>query len=117
MRIYFFKYARFINLTKNEYFPYVLAVMEIEDSDYLYRARQRMSTLSSCFAQLTHKAQTIFQNSAKVEVRICLMCALRVTIFFFKFEIIVLTNEKIHTTGCFILVSLLQKLNNWRTSY
>lgn len=43
--------------------------METEDSDYLYNARQRMSTLSSCFAQLTHKAQTIFQNSAKVEVR------------------------------------------------
>ncbi|CAB3366210.1 Hypothetical predicted protein [Cloeon dipterum] len=44
-----------------------LAVMETEDSECLYNARQRMSTLSSCFAQLTHKAQTIFQNSAKVE--------------------------------------------------
>lgn len=50
-------------------FNCVSAVMETEDSDYLYNARQRMSTLSSCFAQLTHKAQTIFQNSAKVEVR------------------------------------------------
>ncbi|XP_059471386.1 Golgi-associated PDZ and coiled-coil motif-containing protein-like [Neocloeon triangulifer] len=47
-----------------------LAVMETEDSDCLYSARQRMSTLSSCFAQLTHKAQTIFQNSAKVEAEL-----------------------------------------------
>jgi len=39
-----------------------------EDSDVVYSARQKMATLSSCFAQLTHKAQTIFQNSAKVEV-------------------------------------------------
>ncbi|XP_065353846.1 Golgi-associated PDZ and coiled-coil motif-containing protein-like isoform X2 [Cloeon dipterum] len=47
-----------------------LAVMETEDSECLYNARQRMSTLSSCFAQLTHKAQTIFQNSAKVEAEL-----------------------------------------------
>lgn len=36
----------------------------------VYTARQKMSTLSSCFAQLTHKAQTIFQNNAKLEVSI-----------------------------------------------
>ncbi|XP_046979365.1 Golgi-associated PDZ and coiled-coil motif-containing protein-like isoform X1 [Schistocerca americana] len=38
-----------------------------EEPDVVYTARQKMATLSSCFAQLTHKAQTIFQNSAKVE--------------------------------------------------
>ncbi|GLG93995.1 Golgi-associated PDZ and coiled-coil motif-containing protein [Gryllus bimaculatus] len=38
-----------------------------EEPDMVYTARQKMATLSSCFAQLTHKAQTIFQNSAKVE--------------------------------------------------
>jgi hypothetical protein len=42
--------------------------LDAEDSDVVYSARQKMATLSSCFAQLTHKAQTVFQNSAKVEV-------------------------------------------------
>ncbi len=31
--------------------------------------RAKMSILSSCFAQLAHKAQTIFQANAKLEVR------------------------------------------------
>ena len=42
--------------------------LDAEDPDMVYTARQKMATLSSCFAQLAHKAQTIFQNSAKVEV-------------------------------------------------
>lgn len=29
-----------------------------------------MATLSSCFAQLSHKAQTVFQNSAKIEAEL-----------------------------------------------
>ncbi|KAK3913871.1 Golgi-associated PDZ and coiled-coil motif-containing protein, partial [Frankliniella fusca] len=41
--------------------------MESEELELVYPARQKMATLSSCFAQLTHKAQTVFQNSAKVE--------------------------------------------------
>ena len=45
--------------------------LDAEDSDVVYSARQKMATLSSCFAQLTHKAQTVFQNSAKVEVSGC----------------------------------------------
>jgi hypothetical protein len=44
---------------------------DAEYSDTVYSARQKMTTLSSCFAQLTHKAQTVFQNSAKVEVSGC----------------------------------------------
>src|SRR5690242_14998799 len=32
--------------------------------------RTKMSILSSCFAQLVHKAQTIFQANAKYEVKI-----------------------------------------------
>ena len=30
--------------------------------------RKKLETVSSCFAQLTHKAQTIFQNNVKLEV-------------------------------------------------
>ncbi|XP_066991480.2 Golgi-associated PDZ and coiled-coil motif-containing protein [Anabrus simplex] len=43
---------------------------DAEEPDMAYSARQKMATLSSCFAQLTHKAQTIFQNSAKVEAEL-----------------------------------------------
>lgn len=39
-----------------------------EEPDLVYSARQKLAGLSSCFAQLTHKAQTIFQHSAKTEV-------------------------------------------------
>lgn len=49
----------------------ILGELESEDPDLVYNVRQKICTLSSCFAQLTHKAQTIFQNSAKVEVSPC----------------------------------------------
>lgn len=42
--------------------------LDSDEPELVYTARQKMATLSSCFAQLTHKAQTIFQNNAKVEV-------------------------------------------------
>ncbi|RZF46248.1 hypothetical protein LSTR_LSTR011280, partial [Laodelphax striatellus] len=45
----------------------LLGDLDSDDPEMLFSARQKMSTLSSCFAQLTHKAQTIFQNSAKLE--------------------------------------------------
>ncbi|CAG5035742.1 unnamed protein product [Parnassius apollo] len=43
--------------------------LEKEDAEVVFSARQKVATLSSCFAQLTHKALTIFQNSAKLEVK------------------------------------------------
>ncbi|KPI98013.1 Golgi-associated PDZ and coiled-coil motif-containing protein [Papilio xuthus] len=45
-----------------------VADLETEEPDVAFAARQKIATLSSCFAQLTHKALTIFQNSAKLEV-------------------------------------------------
>lgn len=42
--------------------------IEVDEPDIVHSVRQKLCTLSSCFAQLTHKAQTIFQNSAKIEV-------------------------------------------------
>lgn len=42
--------------------------LDSEEPDIVYNVRQRLCSLSSCFVQLTHKAQTIFQNSAKIEV-------------------------------------------------
>lgn len=44
------------------------ADLETEEPEVVFSARQKIATLSSCFAQLTHKALTIFQNSAKLEV-------------------------------------------------
>ncbi|XP_066156361.1 uncharacterized protein [Euwallacea fornicatus] len=49
-----------------------LALGEIEGDDpsIVFNARQKLCTLGSCFAQLSHKAQTIFQNSAKLEAEL-----------------------------------------------
>ncbi|XP_026328540.1 Golgi-associated PDZ and coiled-coil motif-containing protein-like isoform X2 [Hyposmocoma kahamanoa] len=44
--------------------------LESEETDTVFGARQKIATLSSCFAQLTHKALTIFQNSAKLEAEL-----------------------------------------------
>lgn len=48
---------------------------ESEEPDAVFNIRQKLCTLSSCFAQLTHKAQTIFQNSAKIEAELIHMRA------------------------------------------
>nr|XP_022902241.1 uncharacterized protein LOC111414998 isoform X1 [Onthophagus taurus] len=49
--------------------------LDPEEPDIVYNVRQKLCTLSSCFAQLTHKAQTIFQNSAKIEAELIHMRA------------------------------------------
>lgn len=49
--------------------------LESEEPDVVFNVRQKLCTLSSCFAQLTHKAQTIFQNSAKIEAELIHMRA------------------------------------------
>ncbi|KAF7264498.1 hypothetical protein GWI33_023133 [Rhynchophorus ferrugineus] len=45
-----------------------LGEIESEEANVVFNVRQKLCTLGSCFAQLSHKAQTIFQNSAKLEV-------------------------------------------------
>ncbi|XP_028036388.1 Golgi-associated PDZ and coiled-coil motif-containing protein-like [Bombyx mandarina] len=47
-----------------------LVELEAEEPEVVFGARQKIATLSSCFAQLTHKALTIFQNSAKLEAEL-----------------------------------------------
>ncbi|XP_072940737.1 uncharacterized protein [Epargyreus clarus] len=44
--------------------------LDTEDGVLTFGARQKIATLSSCFAQLTHKALTIFQHSAKLEAEL-----------------------------------------------
>lgn len=41
---------------------------DLDDHSFQGDARVKLEQLSSCFAQLTHKAQTIFQVNAKLEV-------------------------------------------------
>ncbi|XP_050557343.1 Golgi-associated PDZ and coiled-coil motif-containing protein isoform X7 [Spodoptera frugiperda] len=47
-----------------------LTELETEEPEVVFVSRQKIATLSSCFAQLTHKALTIFQNSAKIEAEL-----------------------------------------------
>lgn len=46
----------------------VLGEVDPEQCDLTYEGRAKMTSMSSAFAQLCHKAQTIFQNNAKLEV-------------------------------------------------
>lgn len=46
----------------------LLGEIDPDQGDITYEGRQKMTSLSSCFAQLCHKAQTIFQLNHKLEV-------------------------------------------------
>ncbi|KAG7258898.1 LOW QUALITY PROTEIN: hypothetical protein CRUP_025520 [Coryphaenoides rupestris] len=45
----------------------LLGEIDPDQADITYEGRQKMTSLSSCFAQLCHKAQTIFQLNHKLE--------------------------------------------------
>lgn len=47
----------------------LLGEIDPDQADITYEGRQKMTSLSSCFAQLCHKAQTVFQLNHKLEVR------------------------------------------------
>ena len=46
----------------------LLGEVDPDQCEITYEGRQKMTALSAAFAQLCHKAQTIFQSNAKVEV-------------------------------------------------
>lgn len=46
----------------------LLGEIDPDQVDITYEGRQKMTTLSSCFAQLCHKSQTVFQLNHKLEV-------------------------------------------------
>ncbi|XP_046877009.1 Golgi-associated PDZ and coiled-coil motif-containing protein isoform X2 [Hypomesus transpacificus] len=48
----------------------LLGEIDPDQADITYEGRQKMTSLSSCFAQLCHKAQTIFQLNHKVEAQL-----------------------------------------------
>jgi len=46
----------------------LLGEVDPDQCELTYDGRQKMTALSAAFAQLCHKAQTIFQTNAKLEV-------------------------------------------------
>ena len=48
----------------------LLGEIDPDQCELTYDGRQKMTALSAAFAQLCHKAQTIFQSNAKLEVKI-----------------------------------------------
>ena len=46
----------------------LLGDIDPDQCEVTYEGRQKMTALSAAFAQLCHKAQTIFQSNAKLEV-------------------------------------------------
>lgn len=49
----------------------LLGEVDPDQCELTFEGRQKMTALSAAFAQLSHKAQTIFQCNAKLEVRFC----------------------------------------------
>ncbi|XP_061900430.1 Golgi-associated PDZ and coiled-coil motif-containing protein isoform X1 [Entelurus aequoreus] len=48
----------------------LLGEIDPDQVDITYEGRQKMTSLSSCFAQLCHKAQTVFQLNHKLEAQL-----------------------------------------------
>ncbi|XP_057209652.1 Golgi-associated PDZ and coiled-coil motif-containing protein isoform X1 [Triplophysa rosa] len=48
----------------------LMGEIDPDQADITYEGRQKMTSLSSCFAQLCHKAQTIFQLNHKLEAQL-----------------------------------------------
>ena len=46
----------------------LLGEIDPDQCELTYEGRRKMTALSSAFAQLCHKSQTIFQNNVKLEV-------------------------------------------------
>uniref|UniRef100_A0A670ICB2 Golgi associated PDZ and coiled-coil motif containing n=1 Tax=Podarcis muralis TaxID=64176 RepID=A0A670ICB2_PODMU len=48
----------------------LLGEIDPDQADITYEGRQKMTSLSSCFAQLCHKAQTVYQINHKLEAQL-----------------------------------------------
>eukprot|EP00112_Aurelia_sp_Birch-Aquarium-sp1_P023506 Seg703.5 transcript_id=Seg703.5/GoldUCD/mRNA.D3Y31 product="Golgi-associated PDZ and coiled-coil motif-containing protein" protein_id=Seg703.5/GoldUCD/D3Y31 len=48
----------------------LLGEIDLDQSEITYQCRQKLTALSSSFAQLAHKAQTVFQANAKLEAEL-----------------------------------------------
>lgn len=46
----------------------IIPEIDCDETELIENAKDRLAALSSSFAQLIHKAQTIFENNAKLEV-------------------------------------------------
>uniref|UniRef100_A0A914YUC0 PDZ domain-containing protein n=1 Tax=Panagrolaimus superbus TaxID=310955 RepID=A0A914YUC0_9BILA len=48
----------------------LIGEVDTDQSEITYEARQKMTSLSSCFAQLIHKSQSLFQKNVKLEAEV-----------------------------------------------
>lgn len=48
----------------------LLGEIDVDQAEITFAGRQKLTALSSSFAQLAHKSQTIFQSNAKYEVSV-----------------------------------------------
>ena len=65
---------RWLEILENEFdkafvdLDLLLGEIDPDQCEITFEGRQKMTALSAAFAQLCHKAQTIFQSNAKLEV-------------------------------------------------
>ena len=65
---------RWLDLLENDFdkafveLDMLLGEIDCDQEHLIYDGRQKLTSLSSAFAQLAHKSQTIFQQNAKYEV-------------------------------------------------
>ncbi len=73
---------RWLEILENEFdkafvdLDLLLGEVDPDQCEITFEGRQKMTALSAAFAQLCHKAQTIFQSNAKLEVRKVKPCTL-----------------------------------------
>ena len=46
----------------------IIGEVDSDQSELTFEARQKMTAISGCFAQLVHKTQSLFQKNVKLEV-------------------------------------------------
>ena len=60
----------------------LLGDIDPDQCELTFEGRQKMTALSAAFAQLCHKAQTVFQSNAKLEVSNIRRCTLNINYSF-----------------------------------
>ena len=60
----------------------LLGEIDPDQCELTYEGRRKMTALSSAFAQLCHKSQTIFQNNVKLEVGVLTFITMYMYIIF-----------------------------------
>ncbi|TKS65273.1 PDZ and coiled-coil motif-containing protein [Collichthys lucidus] len=71
----------------------LLGEIDPDQVDITYEGRQKMTSLSSCFAQLCHKTQTVFQLNHKLEILVPHLTPLTIKFFYRDWNIKLASKE------------------------